>query len=89
MASTLGAAGTTGDQAQAQAATLELADVTPTITPPAPLRDMEKSIIDVFDASTRSVVNIFDLSLQGRNVQAQVVWPLVFPQPVPAHVCST
>lgn len=63
---------------QAKAATLELADVTPIVTPAAPLRDTERAIIDVFDASTRSVVNIFDLSLQGRNVQAQVVCSLSF-----------
>ena len=73
VASTLGCTGTANTYEQARAATLELADVTPTITPPAPLRDAEKALINVFDASTRSVVNIFDLSLQGRNVQAQVV----------------
>jgi hypothetical protein len=69
---TLGAA-TAGTCEQAQAATLELADVTPVMTPAAPLRDGEQALIEVFEASTRSVVNIFDLSLQGRNVQAQVV----------------
>jgi hypothetical protein len=55
------------------ATSFELAEVTPVITPPAPLRATEQALIDVFEASTRSVVNIFDLSLQGRSPQAQVV----------------
>lgn len=74
MATTVGAA-TTNNCEPAHATTLELADVTPVVTPPGPLRDMEKALINVFDSATRSVVNVFDLSLQGRNVQAQVVWP--------------
>jgi hypothetical protein len=84
VASTVGAAGTVSTCEPAQAATLELADVTPTIVPPAPLTEMEKALINVFEASTRSVVNVFDLSLQGRNVQAQVVWlgPISPPFPV-------
>lgn len=49
-----------------------LADVTPKIEPRGPLREAEQAIIDVFDSATRSVVNIFDLSLQGRNPQVQV-----------------
>jgi hypothetical protein len=72
LAGTLGAA-LTDSREQAQAPALELADVTPVIAPPAPLRDSEKAVIEVFEAATRSVVNIFDLSLQGRTVQAQVV----------------
>lgn len=49
-----------------------LADVTPKVQPRGSLRDSEQAIIDVFDSATRSVVNIFDLSLQGRNPQVQV-----------------
>jgi S1-C subfamily serine protease len=44
----------------------KLAAVTPPVAPQAPLRDAELAIIDVFEKSTRGVVNIFDLSLQGR-----------------------
>jgi S1-C subfamily serine protease len=52
---------------------LELQDVTPDITPAAPLRSAERAVIDVFERNTRSVANIFDLSLQGRTAQAQAV----------------
>lgn len=49
-----------------------LADVTPAIEPRGPLRESEQAVIDVFEAANRCVVNIFDLSLQGRSPQVQV-----------------
>jgi hypothetical protein len=55
------------------AAALELADVTPAVAPAQPLRAAEQAIIDVFERNTRSVANIFDLSLQGRTAQTQAV----------------
>ncbi|KAK9908391.1 hypothetical protein WJX75_007197 [Coccomyxa subellipsoidea] len=42
-----------------------LADVTPEIAPAAPLSSREQAVIDVFEQSTRSVVNVFDVTLQG------------------------
>lgn len=53
LASTAGAAGA-----------LTLAEVTPAIAPAAPLSPREAAIIDVYDRSTYSVVNIFDATLQ-------------------------
>lgn len=51
---------------------LSLADVTPSVEPRGPLRAGEQAIIEVFESANRSVVNIFDLSLQGRSPQVQV-----------------
>lgn len=50
-----------------------IAAATPEVAPAAPLRDAELAIIRVFEQNTRSVANIFDLSLQGRSPQAQAV----------------
>jgi hypothetical protein len=52
-----------------------LAAVTPPVATAAPLRDSELAIINVFERSTRGVVNIFDLSLQGRAAPAQADAP--------------
>lgn len=49
---------------------LTLQDVTPPIAPAGPLPAAEQAMIDVFERSTYSVVNIFDISLQGASVQA-------------------
>eukprot|EP00892_Ulva_mutabilis_P011883 jgi/Ulvmu1/9067/UM005_0160.1 len=49
-----------------------LADVTRAVEPRGALRESEQAIIDVFEGANRSVVNIFDLSLQGRTPQVQV-----------------
>jgi S1-C subfamily serine protease len=50
------------------AAAFTLEDVTPPVAPVRPMRDSELAIIDLFERNTRSVVNVFDLSLQGRGV---------------------
>ncbi|EIE21012.1 trypsin-like serine protease [Coccomyxa subellipsoidea C-169] len=42
-----------------------LAEVTPEVAPAAPLSSREQAVIDVFEQSTRSVVNVFDVTLQG------------------------
>ena len=47
-----------------EARAVELAEVTPEIFPRGPLPPSEQALIDVFEASTYSVVNIFDISLQ-------------------------
>jgi S1-C subfamily serine protease len=51
----------------------QIAAATPEIARAAPLRDAELAIIRVFEQNTRSVANIFDLSLQGRAAQVQAV----------------
>jgi S1-C subfamily serine protease len=45
--------------------------VTPAVLPSQPLSKAEEAVIRIFESSTRSVVNIFDLSLQGRAPQTQ------------------
>lgn len=55
---------------EASARALTLQDVTPPIAPAGPLPAAEQAMIDVFERSTYSVVNIFDISLQGASVQA-------------------
>lgn len=45
---------------------LTLADVTPSLAPAAPLPPREQAVVDVFERATLSVVNVFDVALQGR-----------------------
>ncbi|KAI8465432.1 MAG: putative protease degQ precursor [Monoraphidium minutum] len=49
---------------------LTVADVTPPLAAAAPLPAREQAIVDVFDATTYSVVNVFDVALQGRPASA-------------------
>eukprot|EP00877_Chromochloris_zofingiensis_P014803 jgi/Chrzof1/9577/Cz04g08050.t1 len=43
-----------------------LADVTPDVAPAGSLPPREQAIINIFERSTYSVVNVFDITLQGR-----------------------
>ncbi|KAK9867103.1 hypothetical protein WJX84_002755 [Apatococcus fuscideae] len=49
----------------AQPAALE--EAAPSVIPRGPLSDREQAIIKVFDQNTYSVVNVFDLTLQGNS----------------------
>ena len=55
----------------ARAFTLD--EVTPDVAKASALQPGEQAIIDVFENNTRSVANIFDLSLQGRTNPLQIV----------------
>ncbi|MEW5302865.1 MAG: hypothetical protein WDW36_005606 [Sanguina aurantia] len=45
-----------------------IADATPRIAPPSPMSDRESAIISIFETNTYSVVNVFDVTLQGRSL---------------------
>ncbi|KAK9811738.1 hypothetical protein WJX72_009303 [[Myrmecia] bisecta] len=53
--------------------TLSVADVTPDVAPAGKLSDRELAIIDVFERNTKSVANVFDITLQGTVRASQVV----------------
>ena len=48
-----------------------VADYTPSITPARALSSAEQALIDVFDKATYSVVNVVDVTLQGRAPSRQ------------------
>lgn len=48
------------------AAELTLADVTPPVAPAGPLAPREAALVDVYERTLPSVVNVFDVTLQAR-----------------------
>ncbi|GBF87750.1 protease Do-like protein, chloroplastic [Raphidocelis subcapitata] len=68
-AALLAAAAATTAAPPAAAATA-LADVTPPLAPAPPLPAREQAIVDAFEGATYSVVNVFDVALQGRPASA-------------------